>query len=112
MPDTIKNKAYFDKGFSELGKSLAEATEILAEALPLEQSMKDLVPWRGDGPYEAEIPEGRESQAAQVLSISFEVLNIVEERTAWKFRGQRRAEHGAEAIKGLWPSVINRFKTD
>lgn len=112
MPDTIKNSAYFEKGFRELESTLAEATTILAKSLPLNDKLRSLVPWRGQGDTCHEIPEGEEAHAAQVLSISFELLNIVEERVAWNFRGKRRAEHGAAAIKGLWPSVINRFKTD
>ncbi|MGE9268398.1 MAG: phosphoenolpyruvate carboxylase [Verrucomicrobiales bacterium] len=112
MPDDIKNSAYFEEGFRELDEKIAEATQILAKSLPLNDTLRSLVPWRGNDDRLPAIPEGEEAHAAQVLSISFELLNIVEERVAWNFRGKRRAQHGAAAIKGLWPSVIERFKKD
>ena len=109
MSDAIKTSAYYQEGFRELDETLAEATGILARALPCPPALRRLVPWQSGEPYPENLPPGEEREAAQVLSISFELLNIVEERVAWQFRGKRRAEHGASAIKGLWPSVIERF---
>lgn len=109
MPDEIKNDRYFAKGFRELDESLAETTQMLADALPLDQNLRSLIPWQAEQNFPEEIPEGSEREGAQLLSICFEILNIVEERVAWKFRNTRRASHGAAAIKGLWPSVISRF---
>ncbi len=109
MPDDIKNDRYFAEGFRELDESLAETTAMLADALPLDDKLRSLIPWQENQTFPAEVPEGCEREGAQLLSICFEILNIVEERVAWKFRSARRASHGAAAIKGLWPSVINRF---
>lgn len=112
MPDDIKNESYFEAGFRELDESLAETTAMLADALPLDDELRAIVPWQeGKQPAEG-IPAGSERQGAQLLSICFELLNIVEERVAWGFRSARRSSHGAKAIKGLWPSVINRFVED
>ena len=111
MSDAIKTSAYYKEGFRELDETLAEATGILAGALPCPPELRQLVPWQNQSPYPESLPAGEEREAAQVLSISFELLNIVEERVAWQFRGKRRAEHGASAIKGLWPSVIEHFVT-
>ncbi len=109
MPDDIKNDRYFAEGFRELDDSLAETTATLSEALPLDQQLRSLIPWQAKQSFPSEIPSGVEREGAQLLSICFEILNIVEERVAWKFRSTRRASHGAAAIKGLWPSVINRL---
>ena len=71
--------------------------------------LRSLVPWQEGKPFPETIPSGAEREGAQLLSICFELLNIVEERVAWKFRSARRTSHGADAIKGLWPSVIKRL---
>ncbi|YCM45666.1 phosphoenolpyruvate carboxylase [Verrucomicrobiaceae bacterium 227] len=110
MPDAIKNDRYFEEGFRELDTSLADTTAMLAGALPLDEGLRALVPWQEGKSFPDIIPTGQEREGAQLLSICFELLNIVEERVAWKFRSSRRVTHGAVAIKGLWPSVINRFK--
>jgi len=109
MPDAIKNDRYFEEGFRELDTSLADTTAMLAGALPLDEGLRALVPWQEGKSFPDAIPAGHEREGAQLLSICFELLNIVEERVAWKFRSTRRATHGAAAIKGLWPSVITRF---
>ncbi|MEN8693612.1 MAG: phosphoenolpyruvate carboxylase [Akkermansiaceae bacterium] len=112
MSDTIKNADYFAQGFRELDETLAETTEMLAEALPLDASLRSLVPWKSEDTFPGAIPDGHEREGAQLLSICFELLNIVEERVAWQFRSYRRAQYGAAAIKGLWPSVIETFKKE
>lgn len=109
MSDAIKNDRYFEEGFRELDTSLADTTAMLAGSLPLDENLRALVPWQEGKDFPTAIPTGCEREGAQLLSICFELLNIVEERVAWKFRCTRRATHGAAAIKGLWPSVINRF---
>jgi phosphoenolpyruvate carboxylase len=112
MSDTIKNANYFAQGFRELDETLAETTSMLAKSLPLDEELRALVPWKREDTFPDKVPDGQEREGAQLLSICFELLNIVEERVSWQFRSYRRAEHGASAIKGLWPSVIQRFKTE
>ena len=109
MSDAIKTDTYFKEGFRELDDSLADTTAMLAGALPINDELRSLVPWQDERAFPEKIPEEYQRDGAQLLSICFELLNIVEERVAWKFRSHRRANHGATAIKGLWPSVINRF---
>ncbi|MGC6426742.1 MAG: phosphoenolpyruvate carboxylase [Akkermansiaceae bacterium] len=109
MSDTIKNADYFAQGFRELDETLAETTEMLADALPLDENLRALVPWKAKDTFPGSIPAGNERKGAQLLSICFELLNIVEERVSWQFRSYRRSKHSAAAIKGLWPSVIETF---
>ena len=112
MPDSIKNANYFAQGFRELDETLAETTSMLAKSLPLDEELRALVPWTGKGTFPDKVPDEHEREGAQLLSICFELLNIVEERVSWQFRSYRRKEHGASAIKGLWPAVIDRFKSE
>ena len=112
MSDAIKNDQYFQEGFRELEETLAETTGLLAKSLPLDDALRALIPWQDGKGIPDTVPAGHEREGAQLLSICFELLNIVEERVAWQFRSSRRAEHGATAIKGLWPAVINRFKEE
>jgi len=90
MPDEIKNDRYFAEGFRELDESLAETTAMLADSLPLNDKLRSLIPWQVDREFPAEVPAGSEREGAQVLSICFEILNIVEER---RRRPQRRRSH-------------------
>ncbi len=112
MPDEIKNDRYFAEGFRELDESLAKTTAMLADALPLDEGLRSLIPWQEGKTFPDSVPAGNEREGAQLLSICFELLNLVEDRVAWKFRSARRASHGANAIKGLWPSVINRLSEE
>lgn len=109
MSNTIKNEGYFAEGFRYLRETLSETTQLLVRALPLNDELRALVPWQTDQDTPQPIPAGSEREGAQLLSISFEILNIVEQRVAWHFRSQRRANHGAAAIDGLWPSVIKQL---
>ena len=109
MPKHIKTPAYFKAGFQRLDETLAEVSHTLAESLPIDAELRELVPWQHPAPLADAVPDGRESAAAQLLSISFEMLNIVEDRVAWQFRARRRAEHGPTAVRGLWPQVIQGF---
>lgn len=81
---------------------------VLAEALPLEDELLAHIPWREEDP--AEIASGdHPSENAQLHSIVFELLNMVEEHVAFRFRALRRAEHGPAAVTGLWPQVLQEL---
>ena len=111
MPNDGLNEAYFSRGFQALEDELGEVTNTLAAALPLSQESINRLPWISD----SQTPESNPTdaaEAAQLSSLAFEILNIVEERVAWRFRAIRRAEHGPETIRGLWPGVIARMKEE
>lgn len=109
MPNDGLNEAYFDRGFQALEDELREVTNTLADSLPLSLDSINRLPWLSDSPTLEENPADA-AEAAQLASLAFEILNIVEERVAWRFRAIRRAEHGPETIRGLWPGVIARMK--
>ena len=109
MPTDGLNKAYFDRGFQALEDELREVTSTLADSLPLSEESINRLPWLTETPSLEDNPADA-AEAAQLASLAFEILNIVEERVAWRFRAIRRAEHGPETIRGLWPGVIARMK--
>lgn len=109
MPTDGLNEAYFDRGFQALEDELRSVTNTLAESLPLPDSSLARLPWIGKKQEIEDDPKAA-AEAAQLASLAFELLNIVEERVAWRFRAIRRAEFGPETVRGLWPGVIQRLK--
>ncbi|NNC89080.1 MAG: phosphoenolpyruvate carboxylase [Akkermansiaceae bacterium] len=107
MTEKIKTAAYFKEGFRQLEEELQLVTGVLREALPLDDDLLSLIPWREESA--TKIPDGRDALAAQLLSLSFEVLNKVEERVAFRFRSWRRSHHGPAAVSGLWPFAIEQL---
>ena len=109
MPNDGLNEAYFDRGFQALEDELREVTNTLSNSLPLPSDSINRLPWINDSSTLEKNPADA-AEAAQLASLAFEILNIVEERVAWRFRAIRRAEYGPETIRGLWPGVIARMK--
>ncbi|MDP0491301.1 MAG: phosphoenolpyruvate carboxylase [Verrucomicrobiota bacterium JB023] len=107
MASDVLNEAYFQRGFKALEDELAGVMTSLSEALPEGASEVAGALWK-----EEQGPAGNAADAAtvaQVSSVAFELLNIVEERVAWRFRNIRRSEHGTGTIRGLWPAVVKRM---
>lgn len=108
LPDSIKTTAYFDEGFRQLDDELRSAMGVLAEAIPLDPELLAHIPWKNGEPAENESGD-QPSENAQLLSIVFELLNMVEEHVAFRFRSLRRAQHGPAAVTGLWPQVLKEL---
>ena len=104
----IKSPAYFDEGFRLLETHLRELMDTLAEALPLDPAILGRIPLiraeNADGEFDHCSPE-----APQVLSLAFELLNMVEENVAFGLRSRRRSEHGPGAVSGLWPHMLGKL---
>lgn len=109
MPQDGLTETYFDRGFQALEDELREVTQTLADSLPLSEESIARLPWINPSTEIEKTPEDA-AESAQLTSLAFELLNIVEERVSWRFRAIRRAEFGAETIRGLWPGVIQRMK--
>ncbi|NIP95238.1 MAG: phosphoenolpyruvate carboxylase, partial [Akkermansiaceae bacterium] len=80
----------------------------LTEALPLDPGFLEQLPWLGEK-SDASLPPGQDIPSAQVLSIAFELLNMVEEHVAFRFRAIRRSAHGPGAVRGLWPHMLSEM---
>ncbi|MEM8608719.1 MAG: phosphoenolpyruvate carboxylase [Myxococcota bacterium] len=68
-----------------------------------EDRLADAIPWAGE-PVTLDDPDGAEIQA---LSMSFQLLNAVEENGAVRFRKNTERELGLAAIRGSWGETLS-----
>jgi phosphoenolpyruvate carboxylase len=72
-----------------------------------ERELAEQLPWIGT----QQVSTATASRSLeQAYSISFQLLNIVEERAAARTRRQREKSKGSTAEKGLWPDNLNALK--
>lgn len=71
-----------------------------------EGELADRLPWVGS--HEGQIPTANR-KLGQAYSIAFQLLNIVEERTASRVRRLRETQLGPEAEKGLWADNLRQM---
>lgn len=105
----IANQGYREQAFTELKSRLRSLMDMLAEVLKEEIDYTDSIPWREK--HDIKRPESAADMAAmaQLQAVCFEILNIVEERTATVVRQRRRKDFGLAAERGIWGRVIARF---
>lgn len=97
-----------DYGFSLLQEDLKFLMEAFATTLTRlgEGELAQRLPWIGSAtPGTA----GTDRKLGQAYSIAFQLLNIVEERTASRVRRMRETQHGPAAEKGLWADNLKRL---
>ncbi len=94
-----------EEGFRTLREELDFLMGTFADALRRmgEDELADHLPWIGSKTGEAGVPTAAMGQA---YSISFQLLNIVEERAAARVRRLREKLKGPVAEKGLWADQI------
>ena len=78
----------------------------LAEVLTEEIDFTDSIPWREKQVVQRPMDTAGMASMAQLQAVCFEILNIVEERTATVVRQRRRRDFGVAAERGMWGSVI------
>ncbi len=95
-------------GFSLLEADLKFLMEAFATTLDRlgEKALAQRLPWVGDV---AEADGHADRKLGQAYSIAFQLLNIVEERTASRVRRMRETQHGPAAEKGLWADNMKRM---
>ena len=91
---------------SRIGGVMACLRDMLATT---EQAdLADALPWLTDSiPPDADIDP---TDLAQVYSVAFQLLDMVEERVALETRREREGKLGPEREKGLWPQVIAELR--
>ncbi|KAB2638124.1 MAG: phosphoenolpyruvate carboxylase [Verrucomicrobia bacterium] len=96
------------EGFDLIDDTLAFLIGCLGEALRStgESELLRYLPWSGTLPDEDHPPAG----IAQLYSIGFQLLNMVEERVAAAIRREREKVLGAESIRGLWHQALRDFR--
>lgn len=100
-----QDRRFLDPGFSKLGGDLAFLqgcfSRVLAEGG--RGDLAQLLPWRAEGSEgEAAAPGNLPEGLGQALSISFQLLNMCEERSSLWARRRREDEKGLAAEPGLW----------
>jgi phosphoenolpyruvate carboxylase len=73
-----------------------------------EPALAAAVPWLDDAPQPAaEVPAAR---LAQVLSITFQLLSIVEQRAAVQYRRALETREGLAAVPALWGEALRQLR--
>ncbi len=95
-------------GFEKIKADLQFLVECFREVLVDlgDTELAKCVPWLSD----SEIHEPFPKRMAQVYSIAFQLLNIVEENTSSQIRRLRETELGAASEPGLWASELRRLQ--
>lgn len=98
-----------EEGFRSLEEELHLLTEGFAAVLRRmgETELADLLPWVG---AKSEQAGETKRSLGQAYSIAFQLLNIVEERTAARVRRRREIQAGAQAEKGLWADNLAEMR--
>ncbi|GAB5558916.1 MAG: phosphoenolpyruvate carboxylase [Synoicihabitans sp.] len=98
-----------EEGFRSLREELNFLMESFASALRRmgEDDLADRLPWIG---IKADKPGVPTAELGQAYSISFQLLNIIEERAAARVRRLREKKSGPVAEKGLWAEQIAALK--
>ena len=98
-----------EEGFRTLQSELHFLMGAFAKVLRRmgEDAVADRLPWIGQKAGETGVPSAAIGQA---YSISFQLLNIVEERAAARVRRLREKQHGSSAEKGLWADQLKTLR--
>ncbi|NWK56580.1 phosphoenolpyruvate carboxylase [Verrucomicrobiaceae bacterium N1E253] len=104
------NDDYRREGFEQLERRLRILMDMLADVLEPEQALVESIPWRGVDVRDRAHGPDLVAKTAQLQAICFEILNMVEERTALRIRHRRRKDFGMAAEQGMWGRVIGQLK--
>lgn len=106
----LANQEYRLEGFEQLESRLHTLMNMLAEVLGDEGDLAASIPWRGQELQAGLTSPDDAASIAQLQAICFEILNLVEERTALKIRHRRRKDLGLSAEQGMWGQIISQLQ--
>ncbi len=101
-------RAGFDKIDRDLLHLMSCFREVLCELG--EQAIADRLPWINEAPAIQDAEVSTSPAMLQAVSISFQLLNMVEENTSNQMRRQAERERGVSAERGLWGWYLERLK--
>lgn len=110
MPSIVSANKTRDRlrqqGFELIDSTLSTLSKALATALADmdETTLIPYLPWQDETAQDIP-PEGLQN----LYSISFQLLNMVEERVAATIRRERETELGASSIRGLWGHALKEM---
>ncbi len=101
-----------DEGLESLEQEVREVMECLGEVLrsSLQPELAKALPWLEAG--EGSAVDCSPGDAAQVASIAFQLLDMIEERVARETRHKRVATLGPAAEKGLWAHCLSTLQSE
>jgi phosphoenolpyruvate carboxylase len=101
-----------ERGLVSLDEEVKEAIEGLRDVLQSsgQNHLAALLPWLEDSRETAKLAEA--GDIAEVYSIAFQLLDMVEEQVGFEFRRDREALLGPETEKGLWPRCLRALKKE
>jgi phosphoenolpyruvate carboxylase len=103
------NQSLREQGFHMLENDLKFLMEAFASVLRRlgEEHLAARLPWVGGV---GDLGGSADRALGQAYSIAFQLLNIVEERTASRVRRFLEKEKGPAAEKGLWPDTLREMQ--
>jgi len=116
MSDQITRRVLIDRGLQSLDVRVQAVMEAFAEMLCLvgRSDLARHLPWLD--PSKLDLEEGNQAEdldpedMAQLYSIAFQLLDMVEERVAMNIRRERERTFGASAERGLWSERLQSLK--
>lgn len=100
-------------GLASLDREVVEIMEALRAVLRTSGSpeLAEALPWLHAGDGAAAVP-GDAGATAQVCSMAFQLLDMIEEQVAHDTRRERERLLGPEAERGLWPHAIAAMQAE
>ena len=113
-PKQSKQHSIEAQGLQKNRDDLREILQLFREVLCSlgENEIASAVPVDGQENTETGIPQkpGADEKLIQALSISFQLMNLVEENTSVQFRRKLENALGIPAIRGSWGQTFQRLK--
>lgn len=111
MP-TVEDR--IQKGFQKIDQDLEYLMRCFKEVLEDlgDQAIAERMPWINANASVDPLPDHLIPSWMQAVSISFQLLNMVEENTANQMRRRSESIEGLSSEKGVWPWYLNRLKEE
>ncbi len=107
MKNTLQHQE-FDKISKDLHFVMSCFQEVLVSLG--EDNLARLLPWINESTETTGLADDQETKFIQALSISFQLLNMVEENVAVQYKRQVENTQGLAAIRGSWGETFARWK--
>lgn len=75
-----------------------------------ETGIAERLPWINPSTDKSNIPADKQGAYIQALSISFHLLNMVEENASVQYKRKLVSEHGPQGIRGSWGETFLHWK--
>lgn len=113
LPPAPGNRELVHAGLESLDREVTEIMECLRTVLrsAATPQLAEALPWLQPGTGPTPVPDDP-GETAQVYSIAFQLLDMIEEQVAHDTRREREKVLGPEAERGLWPQALAAMKAE